>query len=107
MKERKTFENKLAIAGLFLSLVAGLFSYYEQSMLGFPDGHLTEYERFYKNVLFPMYFCLNILFFLVFMFSFFANKRSGPLLMVYLILLVVYQVTAYYFSLNLENGQGG
>jgi hypothetical protein len=102
----KAIENKFVFLGLFISLIVGLLSYYGQSTIGFPDGHLTEYDRFYKNVLFPIFFGLNTLFFLVFTLFLFVKKRSKRMLILYIILLAIFQIILYYFSLNLENGQG-
>jgi uncharacterized protein YpmB len=107
LKKNETIENKFAILGLFISIIVGLLSYYGQSMIGFHDGHLTEYDRFYKNLLFPIYFGLNVLFFLVFILSLLLKKKAKLMLILYIIVLVIYQILLYYFSQNLENGQGG
>lgn len=104
----KSNKGKLVAAlGMFICLITGLSSYYEQSMTGLPDGHLTEYDRFYKNMLHPIYLGLNLLFFLIFMSSIFVKNNPKRTFILYIIVLVAYHLVQYYFSLNLANGQGG
>jgi uncharacterized protein YpmB len=105
--KNKITENKLGILGLFITIIIGLLSYYGQSMVGFPDGHLTEYDRFDKKVLYPIFFCINILFLFAFILSSFRNKKSKLTFILYIIMLVLFQIIQYYFSITLENGQGG
>ncbi len=106
-KRNKTIENKIALFGLFITIIIGLLFYYEQSMIGFPDGHLTEYDRFYIKVLYPIFFYSNILFLVVFILSLFVEKKSRQILFLYIGIIIIYLIVNYYFSLNLENGQGG
>jgi len=105
--KNKIIKNRLAIFGLFLTIIVGLISYYRKSMLGFPDGHLTAYERFDEKILYPIFFCLNTMFLFAFIISFYINKKIKLLFILYLVILFLFQITQYYFSTNLENGQGG
>lgn len=43
MRSRKC-NNILGLFGLFITAVIGLLAYYNESMIGFPDGGRTEYE---------------------------------------------------------------
>ncbi len=106
-KTNKTFKNRFVITGLVITMIMGLFYYYEQSTIGFPDGHLTEYDRFYKKILYPIFFSLNTLFLLAFILSAFIKKKSKQIFILYISLLVIYLIIKYLFSINLENGQGG
>ena len=106
MRNRK-FKNILGLFGLFITVVIGLLTYYQESMIGFPDGGRTEYERFYETTLYPIFFSLNTLFSLAFIISIYRKKKSSLTFILYVILLILFQITQYYFSINLENGQGG
>ena len=105
--KNKLRKNRLAFLGLFLTIIIGLLYYYRKSMIGFPDGHLTEFDRFNENILYPIFFCLNMLFSFAFIISFYINKKTKLLFILYIIVLVLFEITQHYFSLNLENGQGG
>jgi len=100
-------KHKFAIIGIIITITTGLFYYYEYSMMGFPDGHLTEYGRFYTKKLFPVFFGLNSIFLAGFLLSFFLKKKSKQLLILYICITILYFITNYYFSIQLENGQGG
>lgn len=106
MRSRKC-NNILGLFGLFITAVIGLLAYYNESMIGFPDGGRTEYDRFYEATLYPIFFSLNALFSLAFITSIYRKKKSSLTFILYVTLLIVFQITQYYFSINLENGQGG
>jgi uncharacterized protein YpmB len=105
--KNKIIKNRLALLGLFCTIIIGLISYYGKSMIGFPDGHRTEYDKFDEKILYPIFFCLNTLFLFAFIISFYTNKKIKLIFILYIIVLVLFQITQYYFSVNLENGQGG
>lgn len=103
----KVVKNKLALFGLFTTIIIGLLSYYGKSMIGFPDGYRTEFDRLEEKILYPIFFCLNTLFFLAFILSFYVNKKTKLIFILYIMVLVLFKIIQYYFSMNLENGQGG
>lgn len=100
-------ERKFAGIGIVISLIVVGLLYYTNAMVGFPDGHLTEFDRFYKEVIFPIFMTINLLFLIVFSTLFFVKKKAGYLLIIQLLALILYTVVDYYFSINLDNGQGG
>ena len=105
--KNKIIKNRLPLLGLLVTVILGLFFYYRKSMIGFSDGHLTEYDRFNEKILYPIFFSLNTIFSFAFIISFYINKRIKLIFILYFIVLVLFQITQYYFSVNLENGQGG
>ncbi|MFI8606274.1 hypothetical protein ACIGCP_17535 [Cellulophaga baltica] len=102
----KKVNTRIAVLGLIITIILGFLYHLDQSMIGFPDGHLTEYDRFYKKVLYPIFFFLNTIFFIAFILSVFVKTKPKQILVLYFILMVIYLVINNYFSLNLENGQG-
>ena len=100
-------KNRLAVIGLVFSGVLTLFYYYKLAALGFPDGHLTTYTRFCKDILFPAYLGLTTVFLIAFSLSIYKKRKSKLLLIVYSSLCVLFFLLEYYFSGHLENGQGG
>ncbi|WP_340201724.1 hypothetical protein [Ascidiimonas sp. W6] len=99
-------KHTFAIIGIFLILILGLSAYYTYATLGFPDGHLTEYDRFYKRILYPSFLVFNFLFALLFIRTIYLKKKQRLLFMVYLVLFVLFTIVEFYLSTNLENGQG-
>lgn len=100
----KPIQNVVAVVGLLLVTLVGFFSYYEQSMMGFPDGRLTEYDRFYKAVLYPIFFGLNALFLAGFIVTLVKRKRSNLILLLYFVMLGLFYAVQYYFSISLDSG---
>ncbi|WP_159023626.1 hypothetical protein [Formosa sp. L2A11] len=101
------FKNKWACFGVFTTTVIGLYYYYDQSMIGFPDGHLTEYDAFYKSMLFPVFFSLNTLFLIGFIVSLLKTEKSKKTFIMYIAVFVLFLMVNYYCSIHLEHGQGG
>lgn len=104
---QKMTNRKFAGVGAFISVFVLLIIYYTNSNIGFPDGHLTEFDVFYKEVLFPIFIAVNILYLIVFTTLYFVNKKASHGLIFYVLTLIIIAVIYYYFSINLENGQGG
>ncbi|MEP2281499.1 hypothetical protein [Maribacter sp.] len=100
-------ERKFAVTGIVISLIVISSLYYTNSMVGFPDGHLTEFDWFYKKVIFPIFMTINVLFLMIFSTFIYVKKKAGYLLIAQLLVLIIYTVVNYYFSIHLENGQGG
>ncbi|MEP2237396.1 MAG: hypothetical protein ABJI22_03475 [Maribacter sp.] len=100
-------EHKIAVTGIVISLIVIGSLYYTNSMIGFPDSHLTEFDRFYKKIIFPIFMTVNVLFLMVYSTFFFIKKKASYLLIAQLLVLIIYTVVNYYFSIHLENGQGG
>ncbi|MEM9981510.1 MAG: hypothetical protein AAF734_03370 [Bacteroidota bacterium] len=97
----------MPLLGLALTLLVGIISYYSYSLIGFPDGHLTAYDRFSKSVLYPIFFVINTLFIVYFFwFSIKGNQRYW-ILALYVAFLLLSIIIAHYYSLHLEHGQGG
>ena len=109
MKNKKTIivKNRVAVTGLVFSVIVILFYYYKQAILGFPDGHLTTYTRFCKETLFPIYLAINAVFVIVFIVVLYKQIKPKLMLILYGGLCVLFLLLEYYFSLHLENGQGG
>ncbi|WP_072302365.1 hypothetical protein [Cellulophaga fucicola] len=109
MKNKKTIvvKNRVAVTGLVVSVIVTLFYYYKQALLGFPDGHLTTYTRFCKDILFPIYLAINAIFVIVFIVALYKQIKPRLMLILYGGLCVLFLLLEYYFSLHLENGQGG
>ncbi|QLG44102.1 hypothetical protein [Costertonia aggregata] len=95
------------ILGSISVAIGAILSYYDYTMIGFPDGHLTEFDRFFKSFLFPVYIGLNVLFGVLFLNALFLKKKSRLTFFLYLILSTIFLAATYYFSITLENGQGG
>ncbi|NMH87360.1 hypothetical protein [Flavivirga algicola] len=106
-KRQLTFEKKYALLGIIITVTIGLLYYSKQSMIGFPDSHFTEYDRFCKEKLYPYFLSLNTIFLLGFILSAFLKKKSKQIFILYISLLIIYLIIEYYLSINLENGQGG
>ncbi len=51
--------NQLKIVGFVIALVVESIRYYDTLILGFPDVNLTEYERFYRQTLYPLFMGIN------------------------------------------------
>lgn len=96
-----------SILGLSLTLVMGGFCFYEYKALGFPDGHLSEYDRFLKSIMCPLFFSINILFLIGFLWSLIKGIKNYRFLVLYLIFIVLFSLITWYFAINLESGQGG
>ncbi|WP_324023448.1 hypothetical protein QSV08_11490 [Maribacter sp. BPC-D8] len=99
--------RKFAGVGVFISVFVLLIMYFTYSNIGFPDGHLTEFDVFCKELLFPIFIAVNILYLIVFMSLYFVKKKAMHRLIFYVLTLIIIAVMYYYFSINLENGQGG
>ncbi|MGD1839913.1 MAG: hypothetical protein ACFB0B_03320 [Thermonemataceae bacterium] len=111
MEQKGTLPNRsdriAPLLGLALTLIIGMISYYSYSLIGFPDGHLTTYAHFSKSVLYPLFFVVNALFIVYFLwFAIKGNKRYW-ILALYVAFLLLSVIVAHYYSLHLENGQGG
>lgn len=108
---------KVALIGIALSLlVAGAINYYNVSHLGFPDGHLTQYEMASKPVLTAVSIIqmASILPFITVALRPQIGKTSLKLLIVGVLLLILslffqYGFVPFFFRdyLRLDNGQGG
>jgi hypothetical protein len=102
-----TYKLKNTAIGLFSAIVCEALAYSRYKMLGFPDGHLTEYERLLKSTMYPIFFTTSAFFILIFFWFLFKKKKNGSVLFLYFTFVILSIAIAYYFSLNLENGQGG
>lgn len=100
-------ERKFAGIGVLISVFVLMIVYYTSSNIGFPDGHLTEFDVFCKEVLFPIFIAVNILYLIVFTTLYFVKKKASHGFIFYVLTLIMIAVIYYYFSINLENGQGG
>jgi ABC-type Na+ efflux pump permease subunit len=101
------FGNTKELIGVLLTIVLGLPAYVQFGNLGFPDGHLTEYERLLQSFLYPLFFIGTLFFGLAFLWSLFKQGKTVRLWWSYLIFLLVWLVLTYYFSTVLEHGGGG
>lgn len=99
--------TKLALSGLIIIFVLGGMSIYGSYYIGFPDGHLTEYDRFYKQTIYPIFLIINIFFSLLFTVSIYTKKKANYIFMLYVLAIAIFFMIDYYFSISLENGQGG
>lgn len=104
---QKMTERIFAGLGVVISVFVLLLIYYTSSNIGFPDGHLTEFDEFCKEMLFPVFIAVNVIFIIVFATLFFVKKKARHGIVFYVLTLIIFSVIFYYFSMNLENGQGG
>ena len=100
-------ERKFVGIGVCISMFVLMIVYYTSSNIGFPDGHLAEFDEFCKEVLFPVFMAVNVIFIIVFATLFFVKKKARYGIVFYVLTLIMIAVIYYYFSINLENGQGG
>lgn len=104
---QKITARKFVSLGVFISAFVLFILYYTNSNLGYPDDHLTEFDEFCKEVLFPIFIAINLIFSIVFTTLFFVKKKARNCIAFYVLTLIILSVIYYYFSVNLENGQGG
>ncbi len=98
------------IVGIVLAFILVSFSYSVYGYIGYPDGHLTEFSKFQKTVLLPIFFLVNGLFFIIFICGLAKRKHLKKInwsLAFYLLFLVLHNIITNYFYANLEHGQGG
>jgi len=102
-------------AAYFLSVIAllsAILTYMNTVSMGFPDGHLTEFERAAKP-LFIGYSILALLFGIAFyLLARFSSKKYSSLAFYFCVVLFMLLVSAlivlyFYFSSNLNHGGGG
>lgn len=95
-----------------LALLSAILTYMNTVSMGFPDGHLTEFEHAAK----PLYIGYSIiaLLFGVLFYSlarFSSKKYSGVIFYfgfaLFLLLVIGLIVLYFYFSSNLNHGSGG
>ena len=99
-----------------VALAASVDTFRELHNLGFPDGHLTEYERGIRTPLFILAGC-QLCAFLLFTslgiasqrFEFGGKMQKGVLSIFLFSLICQHLLIPWYFLtyLRLENGQGG
>lgn len=95
-----------------VAFLEAIYNYYSYTMLGFPDGHLTELDQVYKSF-YPIYACLFLLTSILSTGIFFRKslKLNIKIVIALLILLVLLNATYlgfdFYFSNTYDSGQGG
>lgn len=99
----KTF----ALVGLLFSLMSSANCYLTRRFIGFPDGHVTEYDQFYLNEIYPVELSVSAVMVILFTFSLYRKKYGKILLLPLVIALVAFLGVEGYYSYTLENGQGG
>ncbi|MBY0425102.1 MAG: hypothetical protein K2Q22_05650 [Cytophagales bacterium] len=95
----------ISIVFVLISLFVGIIAYSIYQKLGFPDGHLTTFERLSKSTLYPVFFIFNTSFIFAFGWGIFKEKLVFNVLLLYLLLLILFVTAYYYFSIHVENGQ--
>ena len=118
MNGDKIKNNGVRVLAVAAALIVFLFTYvlyYEIAMAGFPDGHLTDYDRAVKL---PFTICnwINVVFGLYLLYLGFIAKaeRPGRKVLITVLLFILFNVItlygmAYYYKdyLGLDHGQGG
>lgn len=107
--------SKIKIRAYVLSVVAllsAILSYMSTVSMGFPDGHLTEFE-FAIKPLFITYSILALLFGIFFYgLARFSSKKYSKVLfyftfVLFVLLAIGLIVLYFYFKTNLNHGGGG
>ncbi|MEQ8925976.1 MAG: hypothetical protein RLO81_09210 [Fulvivirga sp.] len=103
-----TLKNRLAFFLLVLvSAAAALYNYLDWSYLGFPDGHLTEFDRALKYVL-PIFTLFHAVLAVSGLYQMIQLTATPKKLRSFLFILIALQVILVYtLSQVLEHGQGG
>ncbi len=65
----------MALFGLILTVGFGVIIYTDYKILGFPDGHLTEFEQFLKSIMYPVLFIINCFFYSELLLAIFETKE--------------------------------
>lgn len=99
--------HHINIIGLLIAVFLMSNTVISQGFIGFPDGYLTTYDVFMKSKFNPIFIGCNALFALLFTYLFFQKKKPYTLAIGYILVLAIAYFIAGYFSLHLENGQGG
>jgi len=97
------------LIGLVAFLEAS-YNYYSYTMLGFPDGHLTELDQVYK-IFHPIFSSLFLLTVILSIFVFFKKSFDLKMVLALLFLLILLNAALLgfdiYFSNTFDNGRGG
>ena len=99
--------------GSLASLFPVIYFYLILKWLGFPDGHLTERDRWLEQV-YPNYITIGMVFSLVFAYLSWQNKETKIViairwlsLLLFLVFIAVIFGLEHYVGSQLENGTGG
>ncbi|WP_234859094.1 hypothetical protein [Aquimarina aquimarini] len=96
-----------ATYGLIIVFICCILGYVDYGLIGFFDGHHTEYDRFLKYVLYPIFFIINVLFIFFFIAALLKKINNYWGILLYLLFIILFLASIYYYSTHLENGQGG
>lgn len=105
---RNLFSYLLAVASFLLMI----YFYYDVQNLGFPDGHLTEYDKMLQGM-YPVYMAICLVFTLSFFYlarkkeSKSLNKWSKIAFILFGLFILTILLLYYYFGIHLDHGRGG
>jgi membrane protease YdiL (CAAX protease family) len=102
-------KNKSSYLFSIIALLLGVYFYYDFQLIGFPDGHLTEFEQITKKI----YQFYTVIFFLFTLYFFYLGRKSKknrkPKLtyIFFLVFIGLILIINYYLKTQLGNGGGG
>jgi len=110
----KISTKKSRLLSAFLGAIVAFVTLYEKfnvDMLGFPDGHKTEFEGA-QELIFRIFLLPKIILILCFSYLCFFPKKSTKrnmlvLILVFITMILVNFCLEYFLSLYLDNGGGG
>jgi hypothetical protein len=100
------FRSTLA-EGIFYYIATFSILHFIYKLIGFPDGHLTEYDHFHKNVILVVFMLVDTAMLGLMIINTAKHKSLKWIRLSYLVFWAFYYISTYFFSQILENGQGG
>jgi len=102
-------KNKSNYLFSIIALLLGVYFYYDLQLIGFPDGHLTEFEQIIKKIQ-PFYIAICFLFTLYFFYLGRKGKKNRNSKLTYILFLTfigLILIVSFYYKTQLGTGGGG